>query len=246
MNWLKKIAGLFSPAASMPAADLKAVQDLVGYHFRDETLLKLALTHRSYSHSSETNEQSNERLEFLGDSILGLVISEQLYQDHPDLREGELTKTKALLVNETTLALLGRKAGLNSHVLLAPEEARSGGAERPSIISDAVEAVIGAVFLDGGLDYARDVILRLIYLHKKEILSDDSQRNFKGELLEQMQARGDSPPRYDVLSADGPDHQKIFNVIVYAGQKVLGEGAGPSKKEAEQRAAAKALESGKS
>ncbi len=223
---------------------LDKVQDIIGYHFHDNDLLLLGLTHRSYSYSHSQNNQSNERLEFLGDSVLGLVIAEQLYKDHPDLHEGELTKTKALLVSETTLADLAIKCGLNKHILLAPEEDKSGGRERPSIVSDAFEAILGAVYLDGGLDAARDVVLRLIYVHKGKMLSDSSRRNFKGELLEQIQALGNGMPRYDVISEEGPDHAKTFTVEVNVGGETIGQGKGNSKKEAEQKAAADALENG--
>ena len=225
---------------------LDKVQDIIGYHFHNSDLLLLGLTHRSYSYSKTNNNLlSNERLEFLGDSVLGLIIAEQLYNDHPDLYEGELTKTKALLVSEATLADLTIRCGLNKHILLAPEEYRSGGRERPSIVSDAFESILGAVYLDGGLDASRDVVLRLIYVHKGNILSDSSRRNFKGELLEKIQAQGDGMPRYDVISEEGPDHEKIFTVEVNAEGEVIGHGKGNSKKEAEQKAAADALENKK-
>jgi ribonuclease III len=223
-------------------ADLKGVQMLIGYHFRDPSLLRLGLTHRSFARATYQDLPSNERLEFLGDSVLGLIISDQLYRDHPEEGEGNLTKTKAMLVNETTLSSVSRELGLNAHIRLSPEEERSGGRERASIISDAFESVIGAVFLDGGLDAARDVVLRLIYTRKHRIVSDTSQRNYKGDLLEMVQARGQGVPRYDVISEEGPDHEKTFHVIVSIGGQRLGEGMGLSKKEAEQKAAGQALE----
>ncbi len=200
------------------------------------------MTHRSYSHSMETNEPCNERLEFLGDSVLGLLIAEQLYRDNPEMQEGQLTQTKALLVNESTLADIGRNIKLNGYIRLAAEERRLGGHDRPSIIADAFESVIGAVFLDGGLDAARRVVLRLIYSQREEIISDASRRNFKGELLELIQGRGDGLPRYDVVSEEGPDHEKVFCVEVYIGGVKFGVGSGLSKKEAEQKAAAMAVE----
>jgi ribonuclease III len=224
---------------------LDKIQDIIGYHFHDSELLLLSLTHRSYSYSKSQKNHSNERLEFLGDSVLGLIIAEQLFNDHPDLDEGELTKTKALLVSETTLAELAIESGLNQHLLLATEEDRSGGRERPSIVSDAFESILGAVFLDGGLDAARDVVLRLIYVYKDKILSDSSRRNFKGELLEQIQAQGNGMPRYDVISEEGPDHAKVFSVEVNVGGEIIGHGKGNSKKEAEQKAASDALENDK-
>lgn len=229
-------------AASDSKKNLEAVQHLVGYHFRQEELLELALTHRSYHRQTDENRPSNERLEYLGDSVLGLVIADQLYHDHPEKREGQLTKTKAMLVNETTLATIGKEIGLNEYILLSPEEHRLGGRERASIISDAFESVIGAIYLDGGLDSARDVVLRLIYQRKDDITSDASQKNYKGELLELIQARGDGMPRYDVVWEKGPDHEKEFKVVVFVGDTKVGTGVGLSKKEAEQRAAAEALD----
>ncbi|MDH4157364.1 MAG: ribonuclease III [candidate division Zixibacteria bacterium] len=221
--------------------DLDEFQILIGYRFVKENLLHLCLSHRSFSHQDNRGQKSNERLEFLGDSVLGLVIAELLYRDHPEAREGELTKKKALLVNETTLASIGRKIRLNNFIRLSEEEDRSGGRQRPSIIADAFESVIGAVFLDGGVDAARDVVFRLIYAHKRDIITDESQRNFKGELLEYIQSRGDGMPHYTVASEEGPDHRKVFNVEVYIGSEKYGVGSGYSKKEAEQKAAAEAL-----
>jgi ribonuclease-3 len=211
------------------------------YRFRNGELLVRALTHRSYVYHSDSDIISNERLEFLGDSILGLVMAEHLYSRHPDYDEGDLTKTKAVLVNETTLSQVGLESGLNEFILMSPEEEKSGGRERSSIISDAVEAVIGAIYRDSGLDAARDFIKQMIISRSRDILSDANQRNYKGELLEYLQSRGEGPPFYEVVSESGPDHDKTFTVIVKTGGSVTGTGRGPSKKEAEQHAAAEAL-----
>lgn len=237
-----KLRTLFT-ARRCDLLDLDKVQATIGYHFRDESLLRLALTHRSYSHTVLSDEASNERLEFLGDSVLGLVVAHELYRDHPDIMEGKLTQAKALLVNESTLASIGKRIGLNRYLLLSPEEDRSGGRDRPSIISDAFESVIGAVYLDGGLDAARDIVLRLIYSRREALARDASRRNFKGDLLEYAQALGAGMPRYDVISEDGPDHEKVFRVVVHIDGDKVGYGSGSSKKEAEQKAAAAALES---
>jgi ribonuclease-3 len=242
MGFWKRLRSIVQagPAASQ-ADNLQAVQKLAGYHFRDSSLLELALTHRSYHRQIEDNRPSNERLEYLGDSVLGLIIAEQLYRDHPELREGQLTKIKAMLVNEATLSSIGKEIKLNEYILLSPEEDRLGGRERSSIISDAFESVIGAVFLDGGLEAARDLVLRLIYNKKADIISDESQKNYKGELLELIQARGNGMPRYDVVWEKGPDHEKEFKVVVFVNNQRIGTGIGLSKKEAEQKAAAMAL-----
>lgn len=222
--------------------DTDELQLILGYRFRNLNLLKHALSHRSCCYNDTGRLSSNERLEFLGDSVLGLAIAELLYRDHPNLREGELTKTKALLVNETTLSTIGEEIGLNRFIVMSPEEDRSGGRHRPSIISDSFESIIGAVYLDGGAKAARDLVFRLIYGRKKEILSDESQRNYKGDLLELVQSRGEGMPQYKVLSEEGPDHLKVFEIEVYIGNTRYGTGTGRSKKEAEQKAAAATLE----
>lgn len=244
MGLWDRVSRLFR-VTEIPPEDprLEGVQQLLGYHFRNTQLLLLGLTHRSYARSTNHDQQSNERLEFLGDSVLGLIISEQLFKDNPNESEGNLTKTKAMLVNETTLCQLGKEIGLNRFIRLSAEEDRAGGRERASIISDAFEAVIGAVYLDGGVDAARDIVLRTIYAHRVRILTDTAQRNYKGDLLELIQAKGEGVPRYDVVSEEGPDHEKIFHVIVTINGQKAGEGVGTSKKEAEQKAAAMALES---
>lgn len=242
MGLLDKIRFLFKGVEkSSYNPNLNEFQSTIGYYFRDVSLLELGLTHRSFSHSEDRCSSSNERLEFLGDSVLGLAVAEFLYRDHPGMREGELTKTKALLVNETTLTLIGKKIMLHDFIRLSPEEDRSGGRQRPSIISDAFESIIGAVYLDGGLDAVRDLVFRMIYTLKNEIISDKSQHNAKGELLELIQARGEGMPYYNVVSEKGPDHKKVFNVEVFVNGERYGSGIGHSKKEAEQKAAMDAL-----
>jgi len=237
---IKRVLG--HPDGEPAEIDLDAVQDIVGYHFREPQLLRLALTHRSHARNSCAAESSNERLEFLGDSVLGLVIAEKLYLDHRKKAEGDLTKMKAMLVNEVTLSVVAQEVGLNEYILLSPEEKQAGGYERSSIVSDAFESVIGAVFLDGGFRSARDVVLRLIYTRKDNIIADRSQRNFKGELLELVQSRGEGMPRYEVISETGPDHEKTFHIAVHVNGHRVGEGVGQSKKEAEQQAASQALD----
>lgn len=223
------------------STDLSQLQRLLGYQFEDSNLARLALTHRSLVRVRDGERPSNERLEFLGDSVLGLVIAEQLYRDHPGETEGDLTKRKAMLVNEAALARVGVEIGLNQHILLSTDEERSGGRERPSIVSDALEAIIGAIHLDGGLEAARRMILRCLYSRRHEIVNDASQQNYKGDLLERVQSCSADLPRYDVIAESGPDHDKVFRVVVSVGNRRLGEGTGPSKKDAEQKAARMAL-----
>ncbi len=212
-------------------------------HFENPDILIRALTHRSYIHYDETFKRSNERLEYLGDSVLGLVVAEFLFGHHPNYNEGDLTKTKSLLVNEVTLSRVGQECGLNELVLMSPDEERSGGRTRNSIISDAVEAIIAAIYIDCGLEATRKFIRRTIISRIDEILSDRTQRNYKGELLEYLQGQGLEPPRYEVISEVGPDYQKSFEVVVFTGGEITGKGVGQSKKEAEQLAASQSLAS---
>lgn len=213
------------------------------YDFSDENLLLEALVHRSYIRTPKGRElASYERLEFLGDSVLGLIVSEELFKIYEDYSEGELTKLKSMLVNETALARIGGEAGLGQFVLLSPEEERSGGRERNSILADCFEAVLGAIYLDGSLATVRVLIQRLILSRAEEILSDETQINYKGILLELLQARGGGSPAYEVVDEEGPDHRKVFQVAIrYHGER-LGLGQGLTKKEAEQLAARQALE----
>lgn len=228
----------------VPPDERKLVAKFAGefeYFFKNSRLLVEALTHRSYIRTENPEGISNERLEYLGDSVLGLLIAEYLFLGHPDFAEGELTKTKAMLVNETTLSMVGQSSGLNGFIFMSQDEENSGGRERNSIVSDAMESVIGAIFLDGGIESARQFILRTIIPHVDEVLSDSRHRNYKGELLEFMQARGKGTPHYEVLSEDGPDHAKEFRVGVFTDGEMTGVGIGQSKKEAEQKAAAISL-----
>jgi len=242
MSLTDSFKNLFRGKTTARDKDLDEFQKLIGYYFQDTKLLKLSLTHRSFIRAGNAHLPSNERLEFLGDSVLGLIIAHQLYRDCPGMSEGELTKTKAMLVNETTLTRVARDIGLNRYIRVSSDEARTGGRERSSIISDAFESVIGAVYRDGGLEAARQVVLTLIYVRRGAIISDDSQRNFKGDLLELIQSKGDGIPRYEVVSETGPDHEKEFYVIVSINGQKVGTGRGLSKKEAEQKAASEALE----
>ena len=209
------------------------------YFFRDPALLREALTHRSYC---QERDSSYERLEFLGDSVIGLVISRFLYEDFPGKTEGDLTKIKASLVSEMTLARVAQLISLGQYVLMGKEEEKAGGREKPSILSDAYEALIGAMFMDGGLSPARRTVEKHILSRIAEIIQDEDFRNYKGELLEHLQAQGKKLPRYQVLEEKGPDHDKKFTMAVFVKGKEWGRGSGTTKKEAEQNAAKMALE----
>lgn len=221
----------------------RELEKRLGYGFRNLELLDRALTHRSYIHTPENeNLRANERLEFLGDSVLGMVTSRFLFENFPDKNEGDLTKLKSTLVSEANLSRIAKSVSLGKYLNLSGEEEKSGGRERNSIISDAYEAVIGAVFLDGGLAPAEKMVRNQILKKYLEITTDQALYNYKGELLEYMQALGLGLPKYNVLQEKGPDHQKRFIIAVSVKGKKIGEGMGKNKKEAEQKAARMALE----
>jgi len=234
---------IFKKGDSPQEASLKKLQQKIGYQFKNPQFLKEALTHKSHIKSGSCpNSNSNERLEFLGDSVLGLVICEYLYQKFPDKSEGDLTKLKAGLVNEATLSHVGRSLGLGEYLFLSPEEIKSGGRERPSLVSDGLEALIGSVYLDGGLSAVKKLINSLILTRFRELIDDRQNFNYKGELLEYLQALGWGMPEYQIEEVVGPDHQKKFTNSAMARGEKLGVGEGASKKEAEQKAAKMALE----
>jgi ribonuclease-3 len=214
------------------------VEKILNYKFDNRKLLKKALTHRSWENAG----LSNERLEFLGDAVLGLVVSEFLYGLYPNLSEGDLTKMKSSLVNEAVLSKMFSKSGLAEYIFLSSEEEKSGGREKASITSDAMEAVLGAVYLDGGLGKTSMVIEQMLLSDYKDLLNDKSIYNYKGELLELTQNDGRGVPRYEVIEEIGPDHDKVFVVSVSVESETVGTGKGTTKKEAEQRAAGMALE----
>lgn len=213
------------------------MEDVIGYRFRDENLLLQAMSHRS----SVEDGPSNERLEFLGDAVLDLVVSQYLFGAYPDFDEGALTKTKASLVNEAVLSKVAGNFKLGQFVFLSKEEEKSGGREKSSIISDATEALIGAIYLDGGLEAARNVIIRFILSDIDELINDKAIYNYKGDLLEMMQGNGRGMPKYEITDEQGPDHIKTFEVAVSIDGVSYGTGKGSTKKEAEQKAAKMAL-----
>ncbi len=225
------------------AANLAAVQTKLGYTFRNISFLGNALLHRSHVHvSGQDREQSNERLEFLGDAVLGLVANEELYHMYPDRSEGDLTKMKSLLVCGARLSEVAIEIDLGLHIRMSRSEAATGGRQRSSILADTTEALIGAVYLDGGLQPAREVIRRIVLKGSESVLERRSLRNYKSRLQELIQSRYKSPPRYRVVSVSGPDHDRVFQVSVTFSGEVLGSGEGRNKKTAEQHAARVALE----
>ncbi len=227
----------------MPEDDHHKLEALIGYHFHNRQLLQEALTHKSFS-----NEQPgrfcphNERLEFLGDAVLDLVVSHRIFGDYPQVPEGEMTRIRAEVVSEKSLARVGRKLGLGECLRLGRGEARSGGRNKDSLIADAFEALLGAVFCDGGLEGAR--VLSESMLGRAIVRSARSKAGIdhKTRLQEILQAQGGRPPRYVLVKAEGPDHQRFYTVEVVADDRVVGQGRGKTKKAAEQEAARQALE----
>lgn len=219
---------------------MRALQEAIGYTFRDPSLLETALTHTSYANEVyKDGLRSYERLEFLGDSILGFTAADYLFSAFPQLHEGELTKLRAELVCETSLAETAKKLGLGDYLRLGKGEEAGGGRQRVSIIADVVEAVIAAIYLDGGLSAAK----RFIYAH---VLVDVKARvklnaDYKTMLQELVQQKKNQQLTYELLGESGPDHDKVFSVRVLLNGTPLGTGEGTSKKRAEQAAAQKAL-----
>ena len=218
---------------------LAVLEERCGYTFKDKRLLFKAMCHSSYVNENRMGrEDCNERLEFLGDAVLEMVSSDYLYRHYPSRPEGELTKLRASLVCEPTLAMDAAVLDLGSFLLLGRGEESTGGRKRDSVVSDALEALIGAVFLDGGLKEARNFILRFVMndVEKKELFRDS-----KTLLQEEIQKDGHPEPVYRILEESGPDHNKSFTAGVYADDRLLGQGSGRTKKAAEQKAAYEAL-----
>jgi ribonuclease-3 len=220
---------------------LEALENRINYHFTDQSLLFQAVKHRSFlTETGEERLQSNERLEMLGDSVLGLVVTDYLFNNFPDHEEGGLTNLKSLLVNRKILSQIARQAGLGKYIYLNEAEERSGGRERESILADAVEAIIGAIYLDGGLEAASDFIYENITARLNTLLSNSPLKNYKSILQEFCQSQSLSGPTYKIEYERGPDHQKTFYIAVWIDSRTMGRGSGHSKKNAEQKAAKEA------
>ena len=217
---------------------MKNLEQKLHYHFKDPALLELALTHSSFA-NEKSSHCNNERLEFLGDSVLGFITAEYLYGALPGTPEGELTKLRAAAVCEKSLAVFARELELGQYLRLGKGELMSGGADRPSILSDAFESVIAAIYLDGGINAARAFVLRFIKTAQTDVAS---VTDYKTRLQEIVQRNPDEHLSYVLAAEAGPDHDKTFTVEVYLNSNCIATGEGHSKKKAEQDAARKALE----
>lgn len=212
------------------------IENIIKYRFEDKNLLKEALTHKSFA-GEHRSVKHNERLEFLGDSILGAIVADYIYNKCPHVEEGVLSKIKSNLVSRRNLCSWGKKLNLGKFILLGHGELVTGGRDRDSIISNAVEAVIGAVYLDGGYSAAEGIILP--WIETQELTQD--VRDFKSLLQEFLQKKGPQTPSYEIIQTVGPEHDKTFTVRVSLSNKELGIGKGHNKKQAEQEAAKFAL-----
>ena len=220
---------------------MKTLETKLGYQFQNPKLLDHALTHSSYANEHHLGSiSSNERLEFLGDSVLGMIVADHLYRTFPDLPEGDLTRIRANLVCEGSLVLVAKEWDLGRYLKLGKGENACGGRSRPSILADAVEAVLAAVFLDGGLAHDRDIIQRFL-LDRMELVNRAS-RDHKTYLQELVQRKSGQVLSYELIGESGPDHNKTFQMQVLLNGQPIGQGTGHSKKEAEQAAANAAIE----
>ena len=216
-------------------SDFSGLEDRIGYEFSDKALLRQALLH-----ASADAGDSYERLEFLGDAVLELIVSELVFESRPDFTEGQLTKSRAAIVSEVSLAEAARALGLSEYLILGKGERSSGGYDKPSILADVVEAILGAVYLDAGLDKAKEIADRILAARFEAVLSGNGLRDYKTRLQERYHKRGVSDIRYIVYKEEGPPHERTFYVKLMISGEEAARGQGRSKKIAEQKAARQA------
>lgn len=229
------------------ASRLEELQEVLGYHFHQTQLLLQALVHRSFVHENpQQNQADNETFEFLGDAVLSLAISHTLLERFPDYNEGDLSRIRSSIVNERELAKVAGTLDLGGHLLLGKGEELSGGRHKASLLSDSLEALLGAIYLDGGLESSIEVVKRLfhnyLYAEQLEHPLRTLDKDYKTQLQELTQARFKLTPIYLLESEEGPDHDKTFHVNVSLEGRLLAHGSGKSKKEAQQEAAQRALD----
>jgi ribonuclease-3 len=249
MNLIKQtvrsIHGFFSKRSAY-APDEQSLQGelqkIIGYTFKDISLLQQACTHTSYLNSEQQKGlQSNERLEFLGDAVLNFLVTEYLYLHYPGKPEGYLSKIKSLVVSRKILGEIAFSLNIGQYLSLGNSEIKTGGKRRRSILSNAFEALLGAVYLDGGIVEAKGMLQRYLFCRINEFLKDTSNINYKSKILELSQQDGFGVPDYTVVSTSGPDHAKNFHVQIQIAGVALGEGKGTNKKIAQQKAAQQAI-----
>lgn len=217
-------------------------ESLIGYKFNNPYYLERALTHSSYNREKNTKHEDNERLEFLGDAFFDAIVSAELFKRMPDVSEGKLTKTRAQVVCESSLAKAARKLELGKYIFIGHGEETCGGRDKDSILADAMEAVIGAIFIDGGFEQAQRFVLHAFDDTIKDAVTGKLFSDYKSELQELIQKNGKNESiRYLTVNEEGPAHDKTFYISLFYDGRVIGTGKGKNKKEAEQRAAKSAL-----
>lgn len=221
---------------------MKGIETRLGYFYKDKSILSLALTHSSYANENKNSKGYNERLEFLGDSVLSIIVSKYLFTNFPKMPEGELSKTRAALVCEKSLAAFAREIQLGRFLLLGKGEVQNGGNDRDSILADAFEALIASLYLDGGIGVAEKFVLKFISEQMEDKKVSSAFVDYKTELQEIIQQNKEEKVEYVVVDESGPAHDKSFTVEVHLNSNVIGKGTGKSKKIAEQMAAKEALE----
>lgn len=247
LSFLQRFASRFSRLIGRKSGGehrLVALEKSIGHVFQDVTLLERAMAHRSWVNSESLPLiESNERLEFLGDAVLDMVVTDYLYATRPSEDEGKLSKIKGLVVSAKVLAEVARSIAVGEHLKLSRSEERGGGRDRESILADAFESVIGAIYLDAGYHPARDFLMRTLVSSFDRFLGDQELANYKSALLEHSQGKGWGAPHYEVERTEGPEHGKRYHVLVRVRGDIWGRGNGPTKKDAEQAAAREALQS---
>ncbi|RMF46219.1 MAG: ribonuclease III [Deltaproteobacteria bacterium] len=222
--------------------ELSELEEAIGYRFADRELLVKALTHKSYANEHrEQGALDNERLEFLGDAVLDLAVSQTIFRQEPKLAEGEMTRVRAEVVSEPSLAEVARRLGVGAHMLLGRGEEMTGGREKESLLSDAMEAILGAIFLDGGFSQAEQAVRRWMAGRIESAAREKTGLDAKTRLQELLQAREGRLPRYVLTGTEGPDHARRYHVEVHFDGAAIGSGKGRTKKQAEQNAARAAL-----
>lgn len=219
---------------------MQALEKKIGYTFKDKSLLSLALTHSSYANEKGDASACNERLEFLGDSVLSIIVSEYIFANFKNSLEGDLTKLRASLVCEKSLCAFSKELGIGEYILLGKGEEQNGGRNRSSILADAFEAVLAAIYLDAGMEQAKRHVLRFVTEELKH-RDDEVFKDYKTTLQEVIQRNREEQLSYVLVAESGPDHDKSFTVEVRLNSNVIGSGTGRSKKQAEQKAAKQAL-----
>ncbi len=220
---------------------MESLENRLDYKFNNIKLLKNALVHSSYANEVRGDTHSNERLEFLGDSVLSIIVAEHIFNKYPNMPEGELTKLRASLVCEKSLCSYSRELGIGKCLLLGNGEDKNGGRERDSILADAFEAVLAAIYIDGGMAAAKKHVLNTVLRDLEHHSDEDSFKDYKTVLQEIIQRNPEESVSYILIDEKGPDHDKIFTVEVHLNSNVIGQGSGKSKKQAEQMAACQAL-----